>query len=62
VADPDKVELSLQKKFEYETLRRVVRQAKDAEALRRESLKLIDFMEAQQLQVMRMLQQKWLGD
>jgi hypothetical protein len=62
VADPDKVELSLQKKFEYETLRRVVRQAKDAEMLRRESLKLIDFMEAQQLQVMRMLQQKWLGD
>lgn len=55
------VQLPLQKRFEYEALRRTVQQAQDIEALRKETLKVIDNMEAQQSLVMQMLRRRWLG-
>lgn len=57
-----KGELSLQKQFEYEALRRAVRLAGDMETLRARALEVVDAMEAQQAQVMRMLRQGWLGE
>ena len=53
--------LSLQKKFFYEAMRRTVQQTQDVEGLRRECLKIIDYMEGQQQVVNRMLKQQWLG-
>lgn len=54
-------QLSLQKRFFFEAMRRSVRETRDLEGLRRESLKLIDYMEGQQKVVNSMLKQKWLG-
>lgn len=60
--ESDNMELPLQKRFQYEAMRRSVQEAEDAKALKTQALKLIDYMEAQQVTVMKMLQTQWLRD
>lgn len=61
MAGDDAHELPLQKRFEYEALRRAIQQAEDIRTLRTQALNVIDVMEAQQMTVMKMLRQGWLN-
>jgi len=53
-------ELPLQKKLQYEMMRREIQQAKSIEMLRTAALNAVDFMEAQQRTVNEMVRQSWL--
>lgn len=62
MGEDSKALLPLQKRFEYEALRRAVKQAGDMQTLRERCLEVIDVMERQQVMTMEMLRKGWLGE
>ena len=61
MAKGDDEMLPMHRVFTFDQMRRSVKNAKDIEALKRVALSLIDYLEAQQKTVNKMLRQQWLG-
>lgn len=61
MADPPRVNLSLEDQFRFQALRAQVKQADNRDELRIVALQLIDLMEQQKRTVLGMLQAEFLG-